>query len=1202
MNFALNPVKFEDVRTQIVTFLQNNSNFSGQFDFTASNIGLIIDTMAYVTMLMSYQISNTTNNLFLDTTTIRENALSIAKTMGYRPQRSIASKITGTIVYSDMSNNLTNHTIKIPAYTSFVSDAGYSYVNYNDIVLTSSDSHTLSAAVVLYEGTLKSYTYLGNGNTFQSFTIPSTKIEENHFQLSVRKNNMTEGTMWDEVKASFNLINLNSYFVEEDINNVGYPKIVFGDGTITNYPGNDEIVDIQYLETNADLANGSTLVSAVYTNLQFSNAFPFYNINNFISLASNLSVSYGGTPIESIDIIKQRAPKTFATVGRAVTQNDFNTILATYAYILKANSIGGDNLYPNDKTKLGNIYLTAIPIIQNMDSNFFNSNSIYLNISDELDILNTLNRYRIIGTYLSFIKPSYIYTEISPVIEIKQNASQIEVQSIKANVDTALATYAASLSDFAPTIRETKITSIMSSVSGVLSSSYTAQYSFALSKDSMYYPSSENNFLFLPILIKTKDEFGDVTEYTNFVRKNSQQEILLGITSPDVLPIANRTIYGKISSGNNIKYIYNEDIIVDGVVDTCDIKIDGRNNFFDLYRFEADSTDNIISNVKSFTFNGSSHTLSVAYNHIVSGGYKYDSYTLSIYDGISNKTFGTINRNSTRENGFKGLIDKESSITLIDSNTLPEVISGNFYKVMNNFPVTGVDKTFNYLYKDDVIIYNPAISKWIKSIDRGTVSAETDYDLLGNITHNAIYLIASGSGTFYDSANLVNRTPHVVGGDQIIYTTSTVSGYNWVKLTQGWTNFDATTRLPTEVKNYQLKHVVNLDYGVTTNFNGRTLNSESLIDQDLIYYNPVNEQWVRLGNTSPSGSLSTLSSLANANPVSGGSLESFDYRYLPVATILRVYNIGNFGTSSFRINWPSIDDVAYDGDILFYCGNGTWNIWQESQPDFFNVDGNVMSDLPIKVQYGDKLMVSVAGNFMSTSTSAFTYINGDYIVYTGNNTWTKYILSNPISGLNPSSSANLPSQANIGDMYTVTKSGQFSNSYLISPLNDAFTPGDVIIYNGRNYTKVNEYSFHYIDIDNETTSMDFINQVLNLNSVFHYDYDYTTRYYKMYFNDIFDRVTIGSFRYSGTPSGIISLYDVGKLTFETSITGSYDYNNVSTNKNIQDIFDDNVINKISFLPTNKLDSFGNVTSDPETSFETNFNTFIILNPDNSQVQ
>ena len=85
--FSLNAVRFEDVRAEVVKFLTENGRYDAQFDFSGSNIAYVIDTMAYTTMLMSYMLSTVANDNFLDTTTLRKNAVSIGKTLGYKPKR-----------------------------------------------------------------------------------------------------------------------------------------------------------------------------------------------------------------------------------------------------------------------------------------------------------------------------------------------------------------------------------------------------------------------------------------------------------------------------------------------------------------------------------------------------------------------------------------------------------------------------------------------------------------------------------------------------------------------------------------------------------------------------------------------------------------------------------------------------------------------------------------------------------------------------------------------------------------------------------------------------------------------------------------------------------------------------------------------------------------------------------------------------------
>jgi hypothetical protein len=122
-----------------------------------------------------------------------------------------------------------------------------------------------------------------------------------------------------------------------------------------------------------------------------------------------------------------------------------------------------------------------------------------------------------------------------------------------------------------------------------------------------------------------------------------------------------------------------------------------------------------------------------------------------------------------------------------------------------------------------------------------------------------------------------------------------------------------------------------------------------------------------------------------------------------------------------------------------------------------------------------------------------------------------------------------------------------------------------------------------------------LNDILQLNSVFKYEYDYSTNYYRFYFNDIFHGEKIGQFRYESAISDELTIYDIGKLTFVKYIKAWKNYHDYLDNRQLTELFDDNTINKISFVPKSKHDIHGAITSEEETNFNTNFNTFIILN-------
>lgn len=1176
-SFALNLLKFEDVRNQIVEYLKENSEFSAQFDFTASNISLIIDSMAYVSMLMSYQLSNVANNLFLDTTIIRKNAISIAKTMGYRPKRVYSSKVFGSIQYVDDTQVFSaNSSIKIPAQSIFISDKGYQFINYDDIVLTVSDTDPsmLTADLILTEGIIKTYSYLGNGQPFQKFTIPSKKVEENNFNLYVRSNTNSTGTKWEEVKQSFNLLDKNSYFIEEDIETEGYINVLFGDGNVTYYPESSDIVDIYYLESNATNANGSviqTIPTIISGNVS---AVPSFSVNNFVSISTTTGTSYGGKELETIAEIQANAPKSFAAVGRAVTQNDYKTLLTQYAYIYKSNAIGGDTLYPDEFEKLGNIYISCIPIDTNI-FDLYSNDILYLNNTEELALRYEIDKYRIISTQLNFLKPSYIQVSLTPRVETRNNLNAYEIEQLKGNITITLEDFIKNnYNDYGISFRTSRFNGEINNVQNVLSSDIDCTYSFAITNESFYNPNdNDNSSIFLPIKIKSKNSFGVITGYESFVQTNQEKMTILSKTSLD---ISDSTIYGTITGDSVTRYIYNVDNIpISGTIETCKIMIDGRNDFITFYRF-ANNDSNI-----SFTHDG---VTTIFNNDVVSG----DSYKIT-FNGVE---LGTLYRTMNVSGGFKGIAESQSNIS---SNT-----TGDFYQIVYEFEVSGMPEP-NTVVKGDYIIYDGV--NWIKATPCGTISATTDEGLFPKISHNDVYEIGV-------AGNFGGYTSSVTAGDYIIFNL-----YSTLNPTHKWEKINfisnpplsADLVLPPEVVDYELKRVI-LDSG-TTNFNNGL--SSSVSGDSLIFYNasltviPEANRWQDLGSVAPSAIATSFPTTIDAQPLTGCTLDTFNYTTLTIGTKLRTVGIGNFGlteqsiANKIKINWATIEDSAYDDDILVYIGkhgvdqNPTWNIWQEGVPQVFNIDGNVPTALPKKLAYGDMLTVSGSGNF--DGQTDFIAEDGDYIIYVGDNQW---ILENaPATLLDASSTSGLPLEAAIGDYFKISEDGNFEMSYLISPSGQNFVQGDYIIFNGTDYVFLNEYSFTYT---NSPDAREYLNSV-GFNSTYNYDYNLQSRSYNLYFNDQFTGQQIGEFRYDSSDEVQASLFSVGKLTFTPYVTGKYNEIEATGNVQVKSLFN-NTINKISFQPKHKKDVYGNISQDVEQNFDTTFNMVTTITVEDTVIE
>jgi hypothetical protein len=1186
--FALNALKFEDVRSEIIKYLKDNSEYSAVFDFTASNMSMIVDSMAYISMLMSYQLSNTTNNFFLDTTTLRKNAVSIAKTMGYRPKRATSSKITGKIKYYDSTASFTDtDKIIIPAKTIFTATGGFQYNNFTNITLTVSpdDNRMLVADIELFEGMFKTFSYLGTGLPFQTFIIPAKNVEENVFFLYVKNNNDANSVKWEEVKQSFNLLSPLSYFVEEDISVEGHVKIAFGDGNISDYPANNQIVNIDYLETSGELANGLSLVS--FNTSTLSASFPF-DVSNFNDISTTTIASYGGSPYETLEVIKLSAPKSFSMAGRAVTKNDYNTLLSQNAYIYRSNVIGGDELFRGDASKLGNIFLTAIPLYVNT-SDVLSSSEIYLTLAQEIAILSEFNKYRIISTKLAFMKPSYIYVTATPELEISTDLNDFETQKLINETTTALKDYIVSnYNQFNTSLRSSRLNSVIGGYDNVISSNINYEYNFIISKNSLYPTGDEDiNIIFLPIKITEKDQYGYPSAITNFVKTNAEQKQLLSLGVNDFLPYNQRTIYGNIANTNIDRFIYNEDDSTENV-ETCKIKIGGVDKFFTVYRFESDNNSNIVGNQKEFIINNEDSPLVATMS--VTGTYPYqkDNYTINIG---ADPEFAIIKRTFNKENGYKGFIRKEADITTVPSN-------GDFHEAIATFSVALSATNFTSVTKGEYIIYNSSLSGgiWTKTTDLGNISAEDDTELFKSIGNDVVYQI-SASGDFDGTL-----TETVSAGDYIIFNVnSTVNPSNkWEKLNYKFITYDALNGLdagidlPTAAIDYEIKIVTNV-IG-TTNFGGR---SGNFADSDIIYYDPEESidtnKWKLIINSFETSALSGI----DADPVSGGSLEIFDYSVtgLPIGTSFKVVGIGDFGSSYDRVNWNNLNYIeAYENDVLLYIGNGKWNIYQPSYPLTFNIDGTVGNTLPVNLEYGNIFVIAASGDFNGILPEVYEI--GDSIIYIGSNNWKKLI---SVGSLDASSASNLPVVANVGDVALVTEDGDFSLSTIISPTGDTFVRGDYIIFNGTNWTKMRDYTIEYVDINVELTGQDYINNI-GFQSNFYYVYNTTTMLYEFYFDDIFNGTEIGTFRYQSLSTSLTELFEVGKMKFYSSVRGMYNLVETTDLVPLTSLFEDESdLNLIRILPKNKLDSSGNITNDTITDFDTSFNNFTFINVNDATV-
>jgi hypothetical protein len=84
---------FNQIKTSLIDYLKSNSNFT-DYDFEGSNLSSILDVLAYNTYITSYNANMVANEVFIDSATLRENVVALARNIGYIPRSRKAAQAT----------------------------------------------------------------------------------------------------------------------------------------------------------------------------------------------------------------------------------------------------------------------------------------------------------------------------------------------------------------------------------------------------------------------------------------------------------------------------------------------------------------------------------------------------------------------------------------------------------------------------------------------------------------------------------------------------------------------------------------------------------------------------------------------------------------------------------------------------------------------------------------------------------------------------------------------------------------------------------------------------------------------------------------------------------------------------------------------------------------------------------------------------
>jgi len=407
---------FDQVKSTLQEYLKSNSNFT-DYDFEGSNLSTILDVLAYNTYITSYNANMITNEVFIDTATLRKNIVSLARNIGYtpRPRQAARATVSFTVDTSGVTPAPATLTLKKgPIATSSATFAGQDFIFsiLSDITVPISNGTAFFNDVSIYEGTFLTQTYTYSARIpNQKFILPNIGVDTDLILVSVRP---TEASATEtKYSSQDNLFDIKSdskvYFLQE-IEDERY-EIFFGDGIFGKALEDGNFITINYITSNGDAANGVSSFN-FSGRLQYTRNSNTYNVTTGISLLTTGISAGGGEEIESVESVRKFAPRIYASQNRAITVNDYETLVPAKIYpeTESISVFGGEDLVP---PQYGKVFLSIKPKNGDFLPNL---------VKEEIKI--KLKKYAAAGIIPEILDLKYLYIEADSKIYYNTNLAE----------------------------------------------------------------------------------------------------------------------------------------------------------------------------------------------------------------------------------------------------------------------------------------------------------------------------------------------------------------------------------------------------------------------------------------------------------------------------------------------------------------------------------------------------------------------------------------------------------------------------------------------------------------------------------------------------------------------------------------------------------------------------------------------------------
>ena len=459
-SLQITDLDFSSIKNNFKTYLKSQDTFK-DYNFEGSGLSVLMDILAYNTQYNAYYLNMVGNEMFLDSALQRSSVVSHAKLLNYTPKSASAPLAYINVAF----NGVTTSSFTLPKFTSFMSET-VGTTNYNFVT---ADSHTVNTIdnvatfenIIIKQGRPTTFTFTVNNTTNPkcTFEIPDANIDTSTIQVLVKQSSTS--TSYDIYTLADNFLVLNPestvYFIQESL--TGNYQLYFGDGILGKKLDDNNLVIVSYISTEGLASTGA------------NNFTLMDNLGGYTSkTVTPIIPATSGNAKESIDSIKYQAPKAFSSQNRAVTKDDYITVIQQNKIGLTFDAVnvwGGEE---NDVPVFGQVFICLKP-----------SGAYDITATQKQRLIqDVIKPISVMTVNPTIVDPDYTYLKLNITVVYDPNKTTQTSAQIEAGVKSAIYSFANStLNTFNSTFNSYEL---MKTVQDYSNAIITSEYDLKLQK------------------------------------------------------------------------------------------------------------------------------------------------------------------------------------------------------------------------------------------------------------------------------------------------------------------------------------------------------------------------------------------------------------------------------------------------------------------------------------------------------------------------------------------------------------------------------------------------------------------------------------------------------------------------------------------------------------------------------------------------